>query len=70
MHRLFGWVLLLQLHLRQAIHNRTAARTTSKTLTLPGGYLVWNSAWPDADRNKMVDEAISKFLADWESLSR
>lgn len=48
----------------------SAVGSRQKTLTLPGGYLVWNSAWPDADRNKMVDEAISKFLADWESLSR
>jgi len=47
----------------------SAIGSRQKTLTLPGGYLVWNSAWPDADRSKMVDEAISKFLADWESLS-
>lgn len=47
----------------------SAIGSRQKTLTLPGGYLVWNSDWPDADRSKMVDEAISKFLADWESLS-
>jgi hypothetical protein len=40
-----------------------------KTLTLPGGYLAWNSAWPEADRNKMVEAAISTFLTDWASLT-
>lgn len=47
----------------------SAIGSRQKTLTLPGGYLVWNSAWPEADRSKMVDDAISKFLADWESLN-
>jgi hypothetical protein len=36
-----------------------------KTLTAPGGYLLWNSAWPAAERNKMVDEGITSFLRDW-----
>jgi hypothetical protein len=36
-----------------------------KTLTLPGGYLLWNSAWPAADRSKMVDEGITNFLTEW-----
>jgi len=39
-----------------------------KTLTLPGGYLVWNSAWPAADRSKMVDDGITSFLKDWAAL--
>jgi hypothetical protein len=39
------------------------------TLTLSGGYLVWNSAWPAADRSKMVDETIAKFLVDWAALN-
>jgi hypothetical protein len=47
----------------------SAMGSRQKTLTSPGGYLVWNSAWPEADRSKMVDDAISKFLADWESLN-
>jgi hypothetical protein len=33
-----------------------------KTLTLPGGYLIVNSAWPPADMNKNVDDAIDGFL--------
>src|SRR5262249_15366170 len=39
-----------------------------KTLTSPGGYLLWNVEWPAADSSKMVDDAISRFLADWMSL--
>lgn len=39
------------------------------TLTLSGGYLVWNSAWPAADRSKIVDETIAKFLVDWAALN-
>ncbi len=41
-----------------------------KTLTLPGGYLLWNSAWPAADRNKMVDAGITNFLKDWAVLKK
>lgn len=47
----------------------SAIGSRQKTPTLPGGYLVWNSAWPEAGRSKMADDAISKFLVDWESLS-
>jgi hypothetical protein len=33
-----------------------------KTMTLPGGYLVLNSAWPQDDMNKNVSDAIDGFL--------
>jgi hypothetical protein len=46
-----------------------AVASGQKTLTLPGGYLGWNAAWPAADRGKIIDETISKFLADWASLN-
>jgi hypothetical protein len=46
----------------------SAVGSGQKTLTLPGGYLVWNSAW-SGNRDKMVNDAISQFLADRESLS-
>lgn len=46
----------------------SAVGSRQKTLTIPGGYLAWDEAWPPADRNRMADEAISKFLTDWESL--
>jgi len=41
-----------------------------KTLTAPGGYLVWNSAWPASDRNKMVDSGITSLLAEWVGLKK
>jgi hypothetical protein len=41
-----------------------------KTLTLAGGYLVWNSSWPAADRSKMVDEGIASYLRDSAALRK
>jgi hypothetical protein len=41
-----------------------------KTLTAPGGYLLWNSAWPTAERNKMVDEGITSLLKNGEALRK
>jgi hypothetical protein len=41
-----------------------------KTLTLPGGTLLWNSAWPAADRNGSVNSALKDFLGTEELLSR
>ena len=48
----------------------SAVAAQQKTLTLPGGYLLWNSAWPAADRNKMIDEGITNFLGDWVALKK
>jgi hypothetical protein len=48
----------------------SAVAGQQKTLTLPGGYLLWNSAWASADRGKMIDEGITAFLADWEALKK
>ncbi len=39
-----------------------------KTLTLPGGYLVMNSAWPPAEINEHVDNAVEQFLKSGELL--
>ena len=33
-----------------------------KTLTIPGGYIIWNVAWPQADINKLSGEALGEFL--------
>ena len=33
-----------------------------KTLTIPGGYIIWNSAWKPADIDKMSSDALSEFL--------
>ena len=41
-----------------------------KTLTLPGGYLVMNSAWPPTDINQNVGDAIDSFLTNEELLHR
>lgn len=48
----------------------SAVASKQKTLRLPGGYLVWNSAWAAADRNKLVDEGIDSFLNDWAFLKK
>jgi hypothetical protein len=48
----------------------SAVATQQKTLTLPGGYLLWNSAWPAEDRNKIVDEGTTNFLRDWVVLKK
>jgi len=41
-----------------------------KTLTAPGGYLLWNSGWTAAERNKLMDEGITTFLTDWNVLKK
>ncbi|MGB9409181.1 MAG: hypothetical protein WCA89_16730 [Terracidiphilus sp.] len=39
-----------------------AVGSGQKTLTLPGGYLVWNTAWPHEGINDKVNEAMMGFL--------
>lgn len=46
----------------------TAVAFQQKTLTVPGGYVIWNSAWAAADRNKIVNEGITGFLKEWAML--
>jgi hypothetical protein len=46
----------------------SALASRQNTLTLPGGFLAWNTAWPAGDRSKMVNDAISKYLTDWAAL--
>ena len=41
----------------------TAVANQQKSLTLPGGYLLWNAAWPPAERNKSIDDALGKLCA-------
>src|SRR5665213_2953519 len=44
----------------------TAAAAVSsgqKFLTMPGGVLLWNSAWPVADRTTIMDDALKTYLA-------
>jgi predicted acetyltransferase len=44
--------------------------TGQKTLTLPGGYVVWSTAWAPSDRNKMVGDAITSYLASWSAFGK
>jgi hypothetical protein len=41
-----------------------------KTLTLPGGEVLWNSAWPAAEQSSSVNNALKDFLTTQELLSR
>jgi hypothetical protein len=41
-----------------------------KTLTAPGGYLLWKEAWTLDERTKLADEGIKGFLANEALLSR
>ena len=41
-----------------------------KFLTLPGGYLMWNSSWPVDQRNDKMEEVLKDFLANEAMLSR
>jgi hypothetical protein len=41
-----------------------------KTLTLPGGYLLLNRAWPSADVDKNLIDGIKGFLDKEELLTR
>ena len=43
---------------------------SQKTLTLPGAYLVWNSAWPANDRDKELNDSLSRFESEEELLGR
>lgn len=40
-----------------------------KTLTLPGGYVAWNSKWTDADKQKQLPGSLSGYLLNWAGLS-
>jgi hypothetical protein len=41
-----------------------------KTLTLPGGYVAWNSNWSDADQQKQLPGSLSGYLTQWAGLSQ
>lgn len=41
-----------------------------KYLTLPGGYMAWNSTWPAEERTTDIDAGVKDFLANAASLSR
>jgi hypothetical protein len=41
-----------------------------KTLTLPGGYIIWNRGWAAADQDSSLDNGINGFLVGEELLKR
>jgi hypothetical protein len=47
-----------------------AVNQKDKTLTLPGGYLLWNLSWSEAERQKALPGALSGYLEDWAALGR
>jgi hypothetical protein len=47
-----------------------AVGSGQKFLTMPGGVLLWNSAWPVADRTTIMDDALKTYLANEAALSR
>jgi hypothetical protein len=41
-----------------------------KSVTSPGGYLLWTSSWPQASINKNTNDALTTFLANQALLSK
>lgn len=48
----------------------SAISNKEKTLTLPGGYLVWNSNWTEVDQQKQLPGSLSGYLTQWAALTR
>jgi hypothetical protein len=48
----------------------SAVNQKEKTLTLPGGYLLWNDAWSGSERQKALLGALSGFLSEWAAFGR
>jgi hypothetical protein len=40
------------------------------TLTLPGGYVIWNAAWPQAEVNQKLGAATMDYLTHEELLGK
>jgi hypothetical protein len=48
----------------------SAISSKEKTLTLPGGYVAWNSSWTETDQEKQLAGSLSGYLAQWAGLNR
>jgi hypothetical protein len=48
----------------------SAIANNQKTLTAPGGYLLWNSGWPPTDRDKVLNDTMEMFIVRENLLSR
>jgi hypothetical protein len=40
----------------------SAVAVGQKTMTISGGYVLWNMAWPPAERTRLLDEALKASL--------
>lgn len=48
----------------------SSVASQQRTLIAPGGYVMWNFEWSDADRMKNMNEAVVNFLTDWMAVSK
>lgn len=48
----------------------SAISNKEKTLTLPGGYVAWDSKWTEADQQKQLPRSLNGFLTQWAGLSQ
>lgn len=48
----------------------SAITNKEKSLTLPGGYVAWNSKWSNADQQKQLLGSLSGYLTNWLGLTR
>jgi hypothetical protein len=46
-----------------------AVALKAKTLTLPGGYMIYSQSWSNSDLGKNANDAISGFLANWANIT-
>jgi hypothetical protein len=53
-----------------AVTATSAAAAGTKYLTLPGGYLIWNADWPDAQKIGNIESALNEFLAKEDLLAK
>lgn len=47
-----------------------AVGSRQRTLTLPGGYMLWNELWPAGDRQNLLERSIQDYLLKMEFLTR
>lgn len=48
----------------------SAISNKEKTLTIPGGYVTWNSKWTETEQQKQLPRSLSGYLTQWAGLSR
>lgn len=53
-----------------AVTATVAVSSGERYLTLPGGYMMWNATWPDADKLNNMESALNDFLSKQELLSK